>query len=157
MRKKSMHLMAGIGLTMKSSVEVYIQEEESSLCSRCWHRGAGRSTAPRCVSPPLCTARTCHPGTQLRGLWWSPGGRRMGSHSKHVCWAALSRSDWKTWHHSGVSFSLFHCNTIWYNWLMCRSAVIAKMVNLAQEKSPANKVCRDLRDGGGKLGSVKRV
>ena len=38
---------------------------------------------------------------------------------------------------------------------MCRSAVIAKMVNLAQEKSPANKVCRDLRDGGGKLGSVK--
>ena len=40
---------------------------------------------------------------------------------------------------------------------MCRSAVIAKMVNLAQEKSPANKVCRDLRDGGGKLGSVRRV
>ena len=35
--------------------------------------------------------------------------------------------------------------------------MIAKMVNLAQEKSPANKVCRDLRDGGGKLGSVRRV
>ena len=35
---------------------------------------------------------------------------------------------------------------------MCRSAVIAKMVNLAQEKSPANKVCRDLRDGGRKIG-----
>ena len=30
------------------------------------------------------------------GGQWSPGGRRMGSHSKHVCWAALSRSDWKT-------------------------------------------------------------
>ena len=30
--------------------------------------------------------------------------------------------------------------------------MIAKMVNLAQEKSPANKVCRDLRDGGRKIG-----
>ena len=97
--EKSMHLAAGTGLTVvKSSMEVYIQGE-SSLCSRCWHRGAGRSTAPRCVSPPPCTARTCRPRTQLRGLWWSPRGRPMGSRSKHVCWAGLSPGD----HHSGVS------------------------------------------------------
>ena len=37
---------------------------------------------------------------------------------------------------------------------MCRSAVIAKTVNLAQEKSPASKLCGDLRDGERRLAGL---
>ena len=90
--------MAGIGLTMKSSVEVYIQEEESSLCSQV--DVVELDAVRRPVVCPRLFVQPEHVTLVLScgacGGQWSPGGRRMGSHSKHVCWAALSRSDWKT-------------------------------------------------------------